>query len=82
MPDDEEELALTLNSKKKNIKRADFENAMHNSGMDDKAIANVFTKFSKAILKWPEVIKQSFLPEDKQMELQAHIERMASRINL
>ncbi|MGM9797567.1 MAG: HipA domain-containing protein [Parabacteroides sp.] len=82
MPDDEEELALTLNGKKKKIKRADFENAMHDSGMDDKAIANVFTKFSKAMPKWSELIKQSYLPEDKQMELQAQIDRMASRINL
>lgn len=82
MPDDEEELALTLNGKKKKIKRADFEHAMHDSGMDDKAIANVFTKFSKAMPKWSALIKQSYLPEDKQTELQAQIDRMASRINL
>lgn len=82
MPEDDEELALTLNGKKKKIKREDFEKAMRDSGMDEKAIGNVFSKFSKAIPKWSIVIKQSFLPEDKQEELQALIDRMATRINL
>lgn len=47
-----------------------------------KYIANVFSKFSKTMPKWSELIKQSYLPEDKQMELQTQIDRMASRINL
>ncbi|MDE7411755.1 MAG: HipA domain-containing protein, partial [Paramuribaculum sp.] len=82
MPEDEEELALTLNGKKKKLKREDFERAMRDSGMDDKAIANVFLKFSRALPKWKEVINESFLPVEKREELQALISRMAIRIRL
>ena len=35
MPEDDEELALTLNDKKKKIKREDFEKAMSDSRMDE-----------------------------------------------
>lgn len=81
-PKDDEELALTLNGKKKKIKREDFEKAMRDSGLDEKTIANVFTKFSKALPKWTEVINESFLPIEKREELQALISRMATRIRL
>jgi serine/threonine-protein kinase HipA len=82
MPEDDEELALTLNGKKKKIKREDFENAMRDSGMDAKAIANLFAKFSKALPKWATLIKISYLPSDKQKDLQNLINRMASRLQL
>lgn len=81
-PEDDEELALTLNGKKKKIKREDFEKAMRDSGLDEKTIANVFTKFSKALPKWTEVINKSFLPIEKREELQALISRMATRVRL
>lgn len=80
MPEDDEELALTLNGKKKKIKREDFEKAMRDSGMDDKAISNVFMRFSKALPKWEAVIRESFLPKDKQDELQGLINHMAARL--
>lgn len=81
-PEDDEELALTLNGKKKKIKREDFEKAMRDSGLDEKTIANVFTKFSKALPKWTEVINESFLPIEKREEVQALISRMATRVRL
>lgn len=81
-PKDDEELALTLNGKKKKIKREDFEKAMRDSGLDEKTIANVFTKFSKALPKWTEVINESFLPIEKREEVQALISRMATRVRL
>ncbi len=82
MPEDDEELALTLNGKKKKIKREDFEKAMRDSGMDNKAISNIFTKFTKALPKWAEVIRTSFLSVELQEKLQKHIERMALRLML
>ncbi len=82
MPDDDEELALTLNGKKKKIKREDFENAMRDSGMDDKAISNVFNKFSKSLPKWKELIKISFLPIEKQEQLLNLIISMAMRLKI
>lgn len=82
MPEDEEELALTLNGKKKKISRGDFEKAMLDSGMDQKSIANLFNKFSKSVPKWLYLIQESFLPDDKKSEYCALIERMTSRMGL
>lgn len=80
MPDDDEELALTLNGKKKKIKKTDFETAMQDSGMDDKAIANLFGRFSKAIPKWYDLIEESFLPDEMRQVYRAQIESMAVRL--
>lgn len=82
MPEDDEELALTLNGKKKRIKREDFEKAMRDSGMDEKAIANLFARFSKAIPKWHELIDVSFLPTDLQEAYHNKIDTMAKRISI
>lgn len=82
MPEDDEELALTLNGKKKRIKREDFEKAMRDSGMDEKAIVNLFARFSKAITKWHELINASFLPEDLQEAYHDKIDTMARRISI
>ena len=80
MPEDEEELALTLNGKKKRIKREDFEKAMLDSGMDDKAIANIFYRFVKAIPKWHKMINESFLPTVLQNAYHDKIDTMAKRV--
>ena len=80
MPEDEEELALTLNGKKKKIKREDFEKAMRDNGMDDKAITNLFNKFEKALPKWYSIIKESFLPTEQQTKYRDLIERMSARL--
>ena len=61
---DDEELALSLNGKKKRIKRKDFLIAMKASGMNDKAIENVFKKFEKLQDKWHSFIDLSFISED------------------
>ncbi len=82
MPEDDEELALTLNGKKKRIKREDFEKAMRDSGMDDKALENLFNRFSKALPKWTELIRNSFLPVGQQEKLMELIGSMASHLGL
>lgn len=64
MPEDTEELALTLNGKKRKIKRFDFQVAMTSSGLEEKIINNLFSKFLKVANKWFEFIDISFLPDD------------------
>ncbi len=64
MPDDPEELALTLNGKKRKLQRKDFEKAILASGISEKVIDNMARKFSKAISKWLDIIDSSFLPDD------------------
>lgn len=64
LPEDTEELALTLNGRKRKLRRNDFVQAMTASGMDEKVIDNLFKKFIKAIPKWNEWIDVSFLPDE------------------
>ena len=64
MPEDTEELALTLNGKKRKIKKADFVASMQASGLEEKVINNIFAKFAKVKDKWFEFIDQSFLPDE------------------
>lgn len=82
MPEDDEELALTLNGKKKRIKREDFEKAMLDSGMDEKAIGNLFKKFERSMPAWERLIKDSFLPEDMKEQYIELITRMSTRLGL
>lgn len=63
MPEDTEELALTLNGKKRKINKTDFVASMQFSGLEDKIIENIFNKFIKAKDKWFEFIDLSFLPD-------------------
>ena len=64
MPEDTEELALTLNGKKRKIWRSDFEKSIIASGVSGKVIENIARKFRRSIIKWMELIDVSFLPED------------------
>ena len=64
MPEDTEELALTLNGKKRKIKKADFVASMQALGLEEKVINNIFAKFTKAKDRWVEFINLSFLPND------------------
>lgn len=63
-PADDEDLALTLNGKKKRINRKDFEMAFSTLKLDDKQQANLFSKMGKARNKWIEFIQISFLSKD------------------
>lgn len=80
LPEDDEELALTLNGKKKRIKRSDFEKAMHDSGMDDKAIANVFSRFLNVVPKWHELIDESFLAGELKSAYHDKIDTMVMKL--
>ena len=64
MPEDTEELALTLNGKKRKIKKTDFVVSMLASGLDEKVIENIFARFMKSKYKWFEFIDISFLPDE------------------
>ncbi len=63
-PDDQEELALTLNGKKRKFKRSDFESAFGKLALDKKQIENIFVKMEQSYIKWLDFIAISFLSED------------------
>lgn len=82
LPEDTEELALTLNGKKKRLKRGDFEKAMRDSGLDEKTIENLFDRFAEALPKWFVTLEESFLPVEHQAKYRDLLCQMASRIDL
>ena len=80
LPEDAEELALTLNGRKRKLRSSDFVQAMTASGMDEKVIDNLFKKFIKAIPKWNEWIDVSFLPDEMKGKYKALIEEKIERL--
>jgi serine/threonine-protein kinase HipA len=63
-PLDDEELALTLNGRKKKILKRDFEIAFTAAKLDKKQQENIFNKMVKARAKWIDLIAISFLTEE------------------
>ena len=77
-PKDTEELALTLNAKKKRIKKSDFVRAMETSGISPKVFDNILAKYRKLLTKFNEIIDLSFLyEEDKDLYKQSIASRLA-----
>ena len=77
-PKDTEELALTLNAKKKRIKKSDFVRAMETSGISPKVFDNILAKYRKLLPKFNEIIDLSFLgEEDKDLYKQSIASRLA-----
>ena len=81
-PADKEELALTLNGKKRKLKKTDFQKAFALNGLDEKSIERIFSKFVKAIPRWFEFIQLSFLPETMKSEYVDLITQRAKRLEI
>lgn len=83
MQDDEEELALTLNGKKRKISYLDFFQVLTaNPMMDTKNISTVFEKFRKAIPLWLSFIDKGFIPEDLKENYKQLILERSHRLQL
>ncbi|MDD2984647.1 MAG: HipA domain-containing protein [Crocinitomicaceae bacterium] len=80
--DDDEDLALNLNGKKKKIKKKDFEAAMNNAGLDPKVVENIFKKYKKMIPKWFKFIEESFLSQSLKEEYKALISHKLDQVEL
>lgn len=63
-PADDEEMALTLNGKKKKLKKQDFLEAMNTLKLEEKQQENIFKKMAKLLPQWEELINQSFMSEE------------------
>lgn len=78
-PEDDEELALTLDGKKKRIDRKSFERAMASSGLEKKVVENIFNKFKSVARQWYDFIDTSFLPSQLK---EKYKEEIAGRLDL
>ncbi len=82
VPEDDEELALHLNGKKKRLKRTDFIRAMKTNGLNEKVIENMFEKFSKDKIKWNKMIERSFVATSTKKDYQQMIAHKFKQIGL
>ena len=80
-PADDEEMALTLNGKKKKINRLDFIAAFNTSKLDTAQQENIFRKMNRYKSAWFDFIDLSFLHEDLKVAFKALIDDRFSRIN-
>ena len=81
LPNDNEELALTLRGRKNKIKREHFEEFAKELGLTNKQIERVFNRFNKNKLKAVSLIDNSFLSEKMKKEYKEVLESRYSRIS-
>jgi serine/threonine-protein kinase HipA len=80
-PTDTEEVALTLNGRKKKLKKSDFQAAMNTLKVDEKQQENIFNKMSNAFPRWLEIIDRSFLSDDFKVQYTSILTERMRRIN-
>jgi serine/threonine-protein kinase HipA len=81
-PADDEDLALTINGKKKKINRNDFVAAFTTLGLDAKQQENIFKKMEKAMTRWLEFIDISFLNNEMKLAYKNLLHNRFDRLNL
>jgi len=79
-PADDEDLALTLNGKKKKIRNNDFVAAFNTLNLATKQQENIFRKMAQAKAKWMEFIDISFLSDDFKEKYKLLIQERFNRL--
>ena len=79
-PADNEDMALTLNGKKKKIRRNDFTAAFNTLNLEAKQQENIFNKMDKARAKWMDFIETSFMSNDFKVALKKLINQRFGRL--
>jgi serine/threonine-protein kinase HipA len=82
LPQDKEELALTLGGKKKNLTRHVFERTFIQSGLDQKVAASIFSDFADIYPTWRSFIAQSFLSIEYKEKYLALLEAKSRAVSL
>ena len=82
IPEDPEELALNLNGKKRKLKRNDFNKAMSNAQIPNKAIENLWNRIEKGMQNWPQLINNSFLDDELKETILELIHTRTKQVNL
>lgn len=80
-PADDEDLALTLNAKKKKISRKDFIVAFNSFKLDAKQQENIFKKMEKSKDKWLKCIEDSFISDEFKVTYKELIKNRFERIS-
>lgn len=82
-PEDNEELALTLNGRKKNLQKEDFLKSAANMGIEGVVVERLIKKYVRLLPKFSSVVQMSFLTEDLKEKynelLAARMDRLVQR---
>ena len=81
MPEDREEMALTLNGFQKKLLVYDFREAMLQTGIDEVVANRILSNFAQFKDKWMECIEASFISDDQKEQFKALIEERLGRLN-
>jgi serine/threonine-protein kinase HipA len=80
-PTDDEEMALTLNGKKRRIVKQDFIAAMTNAALEKKQQDNIFNKMLNALPQWIGQIDISFLGDAFKVKYKEVLRERAKRLS-
>ena len=81
-PADAEELALTLNGKKRRLRQEDFLAAGQRAGVDEKVMTGLFAKFTRARSAWEKLLAASFLPPELKEAYVSLLQRKFEQLGL
>jgi len=79
-PADEEEMALTLNGRKKKLTKQDFVAAMNTLKLEEKQQEMIFNKMAKAWPQWQELIDRSFMSVEFKEQYKSLLKERMNRI--
>lgn len=82
LPDDKEEIALTLNGKRSRLTKKDFDALGANLKLPERSIQNIYTRFSEKLDQCNDWIAISFLPEDMKTAYRNIVQQNSGRIGL
>lgn len=82
VPEDKEEMALTINAKKNRIERSDFDIFGKTLGLTDKQKEDVFFRFSRQKEKLLEFISIGFLSDDLKQQYTYLVKENAEKLKL
>ncbi|MCW3787963.1 HipA domain-containing protein, partial [Marinilabiliaceae bacterium AAT] len=78
--DDPEELALTMDGRKRKFRIGDFQQLAKSLKLKQKQVDNISKRFQKVMPTVLDFINNSFLPEHKKLEYKELIQERASRL--
>jgi len=82
LPKDIDDLALNLNGKKRNLKRGDFNEAMHKAHIPEKAIENLWKCIEKGMENWSTLIDDSFLTKERKRNFKELINNKTAQLKI
>ena len=82
LPEDNEELALTMNARKRKLKMADFISLQKNLQISDKSFETTCKRFSAVLPQWFAAIETGFIADATRQRFKELISARATRLDL